>query len=436
VRVDHSGEPSADRGGDSFKPVETSREFSAESFIARRDGERESRVSREREDGHDHDDEGRGRPAREGLPKRFRMRHGRHYVDELLGDAPIRTVREIAISEIEPPPDEALDPQHLDRLESSIRQLGVIEPLLVARRGLEYRVITGMRRLRAARTVGLNTVPCLVHDVDDERLGSMRVAATHRPAASVNADPNAATRAIGAAGDAALESPTEDEAVAPLWAAAFDAADVGDELSYLSAALPVRGPGVDERLRLALLTELAGVELFRAKIVSALADALTRNTPVERSAVSCDALVDEALSAIASEARLRGVTIEKVGPPPDVTISLDAASCRLALTGLLQVLLTLTTKPQATLQVRTQVTTVRPALIIDCALRFGDSEVVVIPEEARARFFDPEWREHPCGDGGAQVLGALARIARAHGGRVQASANGVTFVVPRPLSDI
>ena len=102
------------------------------------------------------------RPAREGLPKRFRMRHGRHYVDELLGDAPLRTVRAIPISEIEPPPDEALN---LERLEDSIREVGVLEPLVVIRRGLEYRVIAGMRRLRAARTIGLSTVPCLVQDL-------------------------------------------------------------------------------------------------------------------------------------------------------------------------------------------------------------------------------------------------------------------------------
>ena len=36
-------------------------------------------------------------PVREGLPKAFRMRHGRHYVEQLMGDTPLRTVREIPV---------------------------------------------------------------------------------------------------------------------------------------------------------------------------------------------------------------------------------------------------------------------------------------------------------------------------------------------------
>jgi hypothetical protein len=44
--------------------------------------------------------------VREGLPSRFRMRHTPHYVDELLGEAPLRTVREIPLSEIELPTED------------------------------------------------------------------------------------------------------------------------------------------------------------------------------------------------------------------------------------------------------------------------------------------------------------------------------------------
>ena len=102
------------------------------------------------------DDEEEEPPApkvREGLPARFRMRHTPHYVDELLGDAPPRTVREIPISEIESPID---DHAELADLEQSIRRLGIIEPLARSgRRGAIYRVIAGMRRLRAAQRVGL-----------------------------------------------------------------------------------------------------------------------------------------------------------------------------------------------------------------------------------------------------------------------------------------
>ena len=124
--------------------------------------------------------------VREGLPARFRMRHTPHYVDELLGDAPLRTVREIPISEIEAPNDDRADVEELER---SIRRLGVIEPLLVGRRGAFYSIIAGMRRLRAAQRAGLATVPCLVHELDETRFADMRAAAAQRLAIPVTPDP-------------------------------------------------------------------------------------------------------------------------------------------------------------------------------------------------------------------------------------------------------
>ncbi len=89
------------------------------------------------------------RKVREGLPARFRMRHTPHYVDELLGDAPPRTVREIPITEIESPVD---DNAELADLEQSIRRLGIIEPLLVASRGRRGAILSrDCRHAPAAR---------------------------------------------------------------------------------------------------------------------------------------------------------------------------------------------------------------------------------------------------------------------------------------------
>jgi ParB-like nuclease family protein len=421
VQFEQSGERAGDRG----RADEASRKVRAEDVGARRREVEAWSGDRSERDAADDDDH--ERPGREGLPKRFRMRHGRHYVDELLGDAPLRTVREIPISEIEPPEDEGCDFARLHRLESSIRALGVLEPLLVARRGLEYRVIAGMRRLRAARTVGLNTVPCLVHDVDDEKLDTMRDAAREGDAIAAGSFP-IATRV----------EPVIDDETPPPSPVALDAsaASVDDDRSFLSALLAAKGPGIDERLRLAVLTDLAGVELLRAKIASSAADALMRTAPLDRTPVSCAALIDDAVAAIAVEARLRGVNIEKEGPSPDVTMSLDGAACRIALSGLLQAMLTLTPSGPATLRVHTRITVVRPALIIDCEWRLDAAGPIVIPDDARDRFFDSEWLGHPCGQSGATLLAMLARTARAHGGRVQAGVSGVTFVLPRPLSEI
>lgn len=56
----------------------------------------------------------------------------------------------------------------LEELAESIRQQGIIQPILV--RSLEpggYEILAGERRWRAARLAGLKTVPCLLKDVDD-----------------------------------------------------------------------------------------------------------------------------------------------------------------------------------------------------------------------------------------------------------------------------
>jgi hypothetical protein len=103
------------------------------------------------------------------------------------------------------------------------------------------------------------------------------------------------------------------------------------------------------------------------------------------------------------------------------------------LTGLLQAMLGLSRDVATVLDVKAQITSVRPALIVACEIRNG----IDVADEALPRFFDADWTEHPCGPDGAVMLAALARIARAHGGRVSVEDGTlVTFVVPRPLGDL
>jgi hypothetical protein len=113
-------------------------------------------------------------PVRDGLPKAFRMRHGRHYVEQLMGDAPLRTVREIAVSDFHAVPESDLD---LSTLQQSIGSVGVLQPLLVTLDAGRYYVIAGRNRLRAAMALGLQTVPCLVHEVARDGLDGLRQAA-------------------------------------------------------------------------------------------------------------------------------------------------------------------------------------------------------------------------------------------------------------------
>ncbi|MBI5286279.1 MAG: ParB/RepB/Spo0J family partition protein, partial [Deltaproteobacteria bacterium] len=65
-------------------------------------------------------------------------------------------------------PRKNFDSQRLIELADSIKEKGVIEPILVRRIGSGYELIAGERRLRAARMAGVKDVPVLVMDVSDE----------------------------------------------------------------------------------------------------------------------------------------------------------------------------------------------------------------------------------------------------------------------------
>ena len=60
------------------------------------------------------------------------------------------------------------DTYELDRLSESISSCGIIEPLCVRKNAYgEYELISGVRRLHAAKNAGLRRVPCVVHRTDD-----------------------------------------------------------------------------------------------------------------------------------------------------------------------------------------------------------------------------------------------------------------------------
>jgi len=64
-------------------------------------------------------------------------------------------------------PREEFDQQHIEELAQSIKEKGVIQPLLVRRKGDYYELIAGERRLRACNMLGLKEIPIIVKEVDD-----------------------------------------------------------------------------------------------------------------------------------------------------------------------------------------------------------------------------------------------------------------------------
>lgn len=77
---------------------------------------------------------------------------------------------EIPISAVGPNPKQPrsqFDEQALDGLVSSIKEVGVLQPIVVRKVGGTYELIVGERRLRAARKLGLASIPAVVRDSDD-----------------------------------------------------------------------------------------------------------------------------------------------------------------------------------------------------------------------------------------------------------------------------
>jgi len=71
-------------------------------------------------------------------------------------------------------PRKRFDDARLDELAASIRELGVVEPILVRRQGQRYRIVAGERRWRAAQRAGLKEIPALVREASDAE--SFRIA--------------------------------------------------------------------------------------------------------------------------------------------------------------------------------------------------------------------------------------------------------------------
>ena len=87
--------------------------------------------------------------------------------------APAGRVAMIPILQIEPnhlQPRTVFDPERMQELANSIEKNGIIQPLVVRRKGDRYELVAGERRLRAARIAGLADVPVVIQDYADERL--------------------------------------------------------------------------------------------------------------------------------------------------------------------------------------------------------------------------------------------------------------------------
>lgn len=107
--------------------------------------------------------------VRKGLPNNVRSRHDRHYVEALGEPKPETVGLYLPLARIQPNHEQPRsNVGDLSGLKESIREKGILEPLVVRREGDRYLIISGERRYRASVELELEKVPCVVRESDDQ----------------------------------------------------------------------------------------------------------------------------------------------------------------------------------------------------------------------------------------------------------------------------
>ena len=89
------------------------------------------------------------------------------------GTGAVMTLR---LSQIDPnrsQPRQKFEDESLDELADSIRQFGVLQPILVQKKGNRFEIIAGERRWRASQKAGLTSIPAYIRTADDENVMEM-----------------------------------------------------------------------------------------------------------------------------------------------------------------------------------------------------------------------------------------------------------------------
>ncbi len=82
-------------------------------------------------------------------------------------------IKEIMLTDIIPNPDQprrTFDEEKLNELAESIKEHGLLQPILVKPEGNKYHIIAGERRYRATRLAGLDRISCIVRDCSEQEM--------------------------------------------------------------------------------------------------------------------------------------------------------------------------------------------------------------------------------------------------------------------------
>lgn len=86
-------------------------------------------------------------------------------------DGQVSELREISVEDIHPNPDQPrrlFDEDAIDELAESIREHGILQPIIVVRSNQGYIIVAGERRFRASKKAGLKKVPVIIRSLNDQ----------------------------------------------------------------------------------------------------------------------------------------------------------------------------------------------------------------------------------------------------------------------------
>jgi ParB family chromosome partitioning protein len=87
-------------------------------------------------------------------------------------DHNVSELRHLPLDQIQADPDQprrTFDEEALAELTESVREYGVIQPIIVTKQGSGYQIVAGERRFRASKRAGLATIPVIVRSMSDQK---------------------------------------------------------------------------------------------------------------------------------------------------------------------------------------------------------------------------------------------------------------------------
>ena len=342
--------------------------------------------------------------AREGLPKSYRSRHDRHYVEQLTSTTGMPLLRMLAVGRIDasnlPAASEVM------ALTASVARFGVLQPLLVRAQGDRFVLIAGRKRLVAAREAQLREVPCLVHTADDARAEALAAAAN-----AVVGERRERLSQPGAAAAPRAECDALTEVMLP---------EIHHALSTVQRTLRLL-PQSPSTTRERVAMKLVAAELERAQWLVRCRRHLAGRVPFTPRAVAASELMKEFRAAAAGIA-LHGGTLEVADSTDHTLFAVDASLVATAVHGLAWALVAL---GETAGDPRARVTLAPGSTGGTLALTLTQP-TAVLTHQTLLRFFDAGWRTRP-GGAAAEIAVQLARYAAArHGAELEVASGAAT----------